>query len=314
MAISAIPSVFGANYPDRPIKFVVPFAPGSSTDIAARIYAKVTSTALKGASVIVDNRAGAGGNLGADAVATAAPDGYTIMYSAATPVVIAPLLYRDLPYVPSRDFEPIAVTVSIPLALVVAADSGIQNMDGLAAKIRSNPNAVAYGSNGVGTSSHITAKAVANALGVPELTHVPYRQGSQGVMTDVIGGRLTFAVDVWSVVGPLVKSGRLRALAVTSPTRLSAAQGVPTLAELFKNDMEIVTWNGLWAPAGTPRAIVTELHRAVNTLREDKALVAQFEEQGTPLLPLLSIEKTKEFIARENQRWKTLIEGLGIRL
>lgn len=259
-------------------------------------------------------RAGAGGNLGAAAVASAAHDGYTILYSAATPVVIAPLLYPDLPYVPSRDFEPIAVTVSVPLALVVAADSGIRNLEELAAKVKSNPTAVAYGSNGVGTSSHITAKAVANAMGAPDLTHVPYRQGSQGVMADVIGGRLTFAVDVWSVVGPLVKAGRLRALAVTSRTRLGAAPAVPTLAELFRKDLEVVTWNGLWAPAGTPPAIVDELHRAVDTLRGDKSLVAQFEEQGTPLMPVMSLERTKEFIARENQRWKTLIEGLGIRL
>lgn len=301
-----------ANYPERPIKFVVPFSAGSSTDIAARVYAEVVAKAIKGASVVVENRAGAGGNLGANVIARADPDGYSLLYSAATPYVIAPFVYADLPYDPARDFAPIAVTISVPVFVVVSAESKIHNLDDLAAHIKANPQTDSYASNGVGTSSHIICKSLATELGYPDLLHVPYKQGSQGVMADVIGGRLTYAVDPWSVVGPMVQSGRLRAIATTNGERLSVAPDIPTLSELLKKDFTIVTWNGLWTPTGTPQSIVDRLGQAFEAARDNKQLVENFERQGTPLMPKMSQAETAAFMAQESQRWKKLVQVAGI--
>lgn len=304
----------GGSYPNKPIRFIVPFSPGSSTDIAARVYADVTAKALQNASVVVENRPGAGGSIGAGAIARAAPDGYSILYSAATPIVIAPFLYPELSYDPVHDFVPIAVTTSVPLFVVVSGESDIHTMDDLSAYVQASPSKSAYGSNGVGTSGHITAKTVANALGMPDLMHVPYRHGSQGVMADVIGGRLTFAVDPWSVVGPMVEAGRLRALATTNGTRMPITPDIPTLTELFNQDLEVVTWNGLWAPAGTTSDIISQLASAVETARQDNELMKQFEAQGTPLMPTRSPTETEEFIVREVKRWERLIKATDVRL
>ena len=197
------------RYPGRAIKLIVPFGPGSSTDIAARSWAEVLADQLGGATVLVDNRAGAGGNVGAVAVARAAPDGYTLLYSTATTWAIAPLIYTDLSYQPTRDFLPAAITTTVPTFLVVSGDSDIRSFQELGVRIRATPDRHTYGSNGVGANSHITCKLIAGRLGVPDLLHVPFKQGSQGVMAEVMAGRLTFAVDSWSVVGPLVRAGCL---------------------------------------------------------------------------------------------------------
>lgn len=239
------------RYPNRPIKLIVPFAPGSSTDIAARSWAEVLAKHLGGASVIVDNRAGAGGNIGAAAVARSAADGYTLLYSTATTYAIAPFIYPELPYQPIRDFQPVAVATSVPTVLVVSGDSEIRSFQDLAIRIKAAPDRHSYGSNGVGASSHIACKLLANRLGVPNLLHVPFKQGSQGVMAEVMAGRLSFAVEAWSVVGPLVRSGRLRVLGATGSKRLSVAPEIPTLSEMLQQEFDVTTWSGLWAPAGT---------------------------------------------------------------
>jgi tripartite-type tricarboxylate transporter receptor subunit TctC len=296
------------RYPNRAIKWVVPFAPGSSTDIAARSWAEAVAKQLGGASVIVDNRAGAGGNIGAGSVARSAPDGYTLLYSTATTWAIAPLIYPDLAYQPTRDFLPVAVTTSVPTVLVVSGDSDIRSFQDLAARLKAAPDRHNYGSNGVGASSHIACKLLANRLGVPDLLHVPFKQGSQGVMSEVMAGRITFAVDSWSVVGPLVRSGRLRALGTTAGKRLSIAPEIPALSEMLRQDFDVTTWSGLWAPAGTPGDIVTRLHEGLAASRKNAALVKQFEEQGTPLMPDMSLAQVNAFMKQEVDRWKAMVK------
>ena len=312
-----LPSVFAARpsaYPDRPVKLLVPFSPGSSTDIAARVWSEQLSKQLRNASVVVENRPGAGGNLGAAAVARSAPDGYNLMYSAATPYCISPFVYSDLAYQPERDFEPIAVTISVPVFMVVAGDSDIKGFDDLVDRIRKNPQQYSYGSNGVGTSSHILCKRFAGLIGQPDLLHVPYKNGSQGVMADVIGGRITYAVDPWSVVGPLIESGRLRAIGVSSQERLAVAPQIPTLTEQLKQDCVVVTWNGLWSPKGLDPSIVQMLHDAVDAGRSANGLAEGFERQGTPLMPRMTLSQTNQFMADEIQRWKRLVELTGVRV
>lgn len=300
------------RYPNRAVKLIVPFGPGSSTDIAARIWGEVIAKQLGGASVIVDNRAGAGGNIGATAVARSAADGYTLLYSTATTWAIAPLIYQDLAYQPTRDFLPVAVTTTVPTFLVVSGDSDIHSFADLAARVKAAPDRHSYGSNGVGANSHLTCKLIANRIGVPNLLHVPFKQGSQGVMAEIMGGRLTFAVDPWSVVGPLVRSGRLRALGATGSKRLSVAPEVPTLSEMLRQEFDTTTWSGLWAPTGTSMDIVTRLHDGLAAGRKNTALAKQFDEQGTPLMPDMSLAQVNAFMKQEVDRWKGMVKEAQI--
>ena len=299
------------RYPSRAIKFIVPFAPGSSTDISARMWGDVIAKQLGGA-VIVENRAGAGGNIGATAAVRSAPDGYTILYSTATSYAIAPFVYPNLGYDPSRDLIPVAVTTTVPTLLVVSGDSDIRSFQDLAARVKAAPDRYNYGSNGVGANSHIACKLIANRLGVPDLLHVPVKQGSQAVMSEVMAGRLTFAVDPWSVVGPLVRAGRLRALATTSNKRLAVAPETPTVGEVLQQDFDTTTWSGLWAPAGTTMDIVNRLHDALAAGRKNDALAQQFEEQGTPLMPDMSLPQVNAFMLREVDRWRVMVKDAQI--
>jgi tripartite-type tricarboxylate transporter receptor subunit TctC len=300
------------RYPGRTIKLIVPFGPGSSTDIAARVWGEVLGKQLGGVSVIVDNRAGAGGTVGATAAARSAPDGYTLLYSTATTWAIAPVIYQDLAYQPTRDFLPVAVTTSVAGVVVVSGESDIRSVQDLASRLKSAPERHSYGSNGVGASSHIACKLLAMRLGFPDLLHVPFKQGSQGVMSEVMAGRLTYAVDAWSVVGPLVRSGKLRALGTTSSKRLSIAPDVPTLGELLRQEFDVTTWSGLWAPAGTPMEIVTRLHEGLAAGRKNAALVKQFEDQGTPLMPDMSLVQVNAFMKHEVDRWKAMVKEAQI--
>lgn len=299
------------RYPSHAIKLIVPFGPGSSTDISARVWGEVIGKQL-GASVIVENRAGAGGTLGATAAARSAPDGYTLLYSTATTWAIAPLIYPDLAYQPVRDFLPVAVTTSVAGVVVVSGESDIRSVQDLATRLKSAPDRHSYGSNGVGASSHIACRLLAMRLGVPDLLHVPFKQGSQGVMTEVMAGRLTYAVDAWSVVGPLVRAGKLRALGTTASKRLSIAPDVPTLGEMLRQEFDVTTWSGLWAPAGTPVEIIARLHEGLAAGRKNAALVKQFEDQGTPLLPDMTLAQVNAFMKHEIDRWKAMVKEAQI--
>jgi tripartite-type tricarboxylate transporter receptor subunit TctC len=222
------------------------------------------------------------------------------------------VIYQDLAYQPTRDFLPVAVTTSVAGVVVVSGESDIRSVQDLASRLKSAPERHSYGSNGVGASSHIACKLLAMRLGFPDLLHVPFKQGSQGVMSEVMAGRLTYAVDAWSVVGPLVRSGKLRALGTTSSKRLSIAPDVPTLGELLRQEFDVTTWSGLWAPAGTPMEIVTRLHEGLAAGRKNAALVKQFEDQGTPLMPDMSLVQVNAFMKHEVDRWKAMVKEAQI--
>jgi len=303
-------SAFAASgFPNKPINLIVPFAPGGNTDIIARLINTSLDQSL-GARVVVDNRAGAGGNIGAGAAARAPADGYTMLYSTATTFAINPHLYTNLPFDPLKDFRPVAVTIDVAVALVVSADLGVKTLAELAEYVKANPKKASFGSNGNGTSSHIACHVLAQKMGAPDTLHVPYKQGPQ-VLTDLAGGQLTFAFDAWSVVAPHVRSGRLVALAVSGKQRLKAAPDVPTVAEALNTDYDIVTWNAYCVPAKTPDEVVDVLRKAVLSALDDPKLRTRLEDEGVPPHPPLSLEETQAFFEAEHEKWGKLVKLVG---
>ena len=296
-------------YPNKPITVVVPFAPGGNTDIIARLIGRGLSTRLD-TNLIVENRAGAGGNIGAAVAARAKPDGYTMIYSTATTYSINPHIYPNLSFDPIKDFTPVAVTIQVPVVLVVSAASGITSLKALVEHVKANTNTSSYGSNGNGTSSHIACHVLAQQMGAPTLLHVPYKQGPQ-VLTDLTGGQLTFAFDAWSVIGPQVKSGRLVALAVSGRERLSTIPDVPTVAEILGTDYNIVTWNAYCVPSGVPDADVAVLRNAINETLADPELAKRLEAEGVPVHPSMSLEETQTFFQDEFKKWGELVKLVG---
>lgn len=297
------------GYPDKPVSVVVPFAPGGNTDIVARMIGTGLAKRLD-ANIVVENKAGAGGNIGAAAVARARPDGYTVLYSTASTFAINPHIYANLPFDPVKAFQPLAVTIQVPVVLVVSADSGIKSLKELMAHVKANPDTASYGSNGNGTSSHIACHVLAQKMGVPKLLHVPYKQGPQ-VLTDLAGGQLTFAFDAWSVLGPQVKAGRLVALAVSGTERLKAAPGIPTVGEVLETDYDIVTWNAFCLPSGVPAEIVATLRAAVQGAMEEPAIRSRLEGEGVPPYAPMSPAELDAFFKREYEKWGALVRLVG---
>lgn len=298
-----------SGYPNKPITVVVPFAPGGNTDIIARLIGRTLTTRLD-TNLIVENRAGAGGNIGAAAAARAKPDGYTLVYSTATTFSINPHLYANLTFDPIKDFTPVAVTIQVPVVLVVSADSGITSLEELAKHLKANVKTASYGSNGNGTSSHIACHVLAQQMGVPELLHVPYKQGPQ-VLTDLAGGQLTFAFDAWSVLGPQVKAGRMVALAVSGKERLKAIPEVPTVGEVLGTDYDIVTWNAYCVPSGVADADITVLREAILATLAEPELVNRLEAEGVPVYPTMTLAETKTFFESEYKKWGELVKLVG---
>ena len=298
-----------STYPNKPMSIIVPFAPGGNTDIIARMIGTTLSKQLD-ANLVIENKAGAGGNIGTAAVARARPDGYTLLYSTASSFAINPHVYSSLPFDPRTAFEPLAVTIQVPVVLVVTAESGIKTLDELAAHLRANPDTATYGSSGTGTSSHIACHVLAQKLGVPNAVHVPYKQGPQ-VLTDLVGKQLTYAFDAWSVVGPQVRSGRLVALAVSSKERLKAAPDVPTIDELLNTDFGVVTWNAYVAPSGLPTEIAAQLREAIQAALKDPTINARLENEGVPAYAPMTAEETRTFFASEYEKWGELVKLVG---
>lgn len=312
-AVSALglPSAARADstYPNKPVTVIVPFAPGGNTDIIARMIGKGLSARLN-TNIVVENRAGAGGNIGTATVARAKPDGYTVVYSTATSFCINPHLFADLPFDPLKDLIPVAVTIQVPVVVVVSAQSGIKTLQELAAHVKAHASTSSFGSSGNGTSSHIACHVLAQKMGAPGVLHVPYKQGPQ-VLVDLAGGQLTYGVDAWSVVGPQVKSGRLVALAVTGTERLKTLPDVPTVAQALKTDYDIVTWNAFCVPTGTPETIVSRLRQAVFETMAEPELKDRLETEGVPPYAPMTPDETKAFFRSEYEKWGKLVKLVG---
>jgi tripartite-type tricarboxylate transporter receptor subunit TctC len=253
-------STFAQTWPAKPIKWIVPFAPGGTTDILARTIGEKLAVAL-GQPVIIENKPGAGGGVGADFTAKAPPDGYTIMGGTISTHAINASLYQSLPYDPVKDFVPITLIARVPNMLVVNPDIPAKNVAELITLLKANPGKYSFASSGNGTSQHLSGELFKSMAGV-DMQHIPYK-GSPPALQDVVGGQVAMTFDNITTAWPLAKGGKLRALAVTTAKRSAVAPDVPTLSESGLAGYEVGSWQGVFAPAGTPPAIVRRLNAEI---------------------------------------------------
>ena len=298
------------TWPTKPIKYVVPFAPGGTTDILARTISEKLSVAL-GQPVVVDNKPGAGGGLGADFTAKAPPDGYTIMGGTISTHAINASLYSNLPYDPVKDFVAVTLIARVPNMLVINPDVPAKTVAELIKLLKANPGKYTFASSGNGTSQHLSGELFKSMAGV-EMQHIPYK-GSPPALQDVVGGQVTMTFDNITTALPLAKAGKLRALAVTTAKRSAVAPDVPTLAESGLVGFEVGSWQGVFAPAGTPPEIVkrlnTEIVKILNMpdVRE-KLLALGAEPVGD------TSEQFAAYVKTEVVKWSDVVKKSGAKV
>ncbi len=298
------------DYPARPIKLIVPFPPGGGTDISARTVANGLSQGGRWIFV-VENKPGAGGNLGVEQAVKSPADGYTMVVGQTSNLAINPALYARLPYDPLRDLSPVALLVSAPVVLVVTANSRTKSLADLIAAAKRDPGAITYASPGNGTVSHLAGELLQRAAGI-KLSHVPYKGAAQA-LSDTLGGQVqSFMSSVPSALAH-VKSGRLRAIAVTSAKRSPELPSVPTIAESGYPGFEANTWYGLLVPAGTPAPIIALLNAEVNRVLAMLEVRARLASEGGETLGG-SPERFAAFLAAEHAKWGRVVRESGARV
>src|SRR5258706_10918038 len=298
------------EYPNRPVKIVVPFAPGGSTDVVARILADKLGAELK-QTFIVDNRAGAGGNIGVSLVAKSNADGYTLLMGTTGVLAINGHLYKNMSFDPEKDFTPVSYTSLITNILVVNPDVPVRTVPELVRLAKSKPGALTFASSGAGSSTHLSGELFKALAGV-DILHVPYR-GSSQALVDVISGQVTMLFDNAPSAIPFVQQGKLRAVAVTSTKRLPNLSDVPTIEESGVKGYESLSWSGIVAPAGTPRPIVSKLNAAIERILAMEDVRQRFASMGVE-----PVGGPPEAFARhvraESDKWGRLIKSANITL
>lgn len=296
-------------YPTRPIRFIVPFAPGGSTDTLARTIGQKLSDAL-GQQVVVDNRSGGNGNIGMEIVARAAPDGYTIVLGYIANLAIGPSLYAKLPFDPVRDFAPITQIATSPNILVVHPSVPARTFREFIAYARANPNKVNFASASVASVGHLAGELLNQAAGI-HMQHVPYKGSGQAVI-DLVGGQVQAMFSGMSSVMPHIKSGKLRALAVTGAQRSPAAPDVPTIAESGFPKFEATAWYGVLAPAGTPGPVISRLHDEIVRALKMPDVRERLENVGFELVGGTP-EALGAYIRSEIRKWAPVVKASGAR-
>jgi tripartite-type tricarboxylate transporter receptor subunit TctC len=301
---------YAQNWPNRPIRIVVPFAAGNSSDLMARLLVEPLSKSL-GQSVIIDNRSGAGGTLGTEHVAKQPPDGYTLLMATSGATAIAPTLYSKLGYNPLTDLAPIALVASVPQLFLVKANSPIRSIADLIAAGRAKHRTLAYGSGGIGSTQHLNVALFSSMTGT-EFVHVPYR-GSAAALNDLMAGQTDFTPETLTAAIDLVKSGAVRALAVTSKERTPFFPDVPTMQEAGVPNYEAVGWMGLMAPAQVPKPVVNRLVKQVAAAMALPEVTNRVQDIAmTPTL--LEAEEFGSFVRNEIEKWGAVVRASGAKV
>ena len=296
-----------AAYPTKPVRMIVPFPPGGGTDNVGRILSMRLSE-VWGHQMLIENRGGAGSNIGNETVAKATPDGYTILF-AAFPLATNKFIYPTIAYDPIADFAPISLIGTFPNILVVPNTSPVKSVSDLIAFAKANRGDITYGSSGIGTSPHLNGELFSRMVDV-EMTHIPYR-GAAPAITDVIGGRLTFMFNTSGALMPHVQAGRLRALAVSSAKRFSAEPSLPTVAESGVPGFDVVSWYALFAPSKTPPAVVAKLNADAVAIMREPQVRQRIEALGLEVAPSTQ-EELGAFLRNEMAKWEPVIKAAKI--
>ena len=298
------------NYPSRPIKVIIPFPPGGPTDILGRIVAQKLGERL-GQNVVIDNKPGASGMIGADMVAKSPPDGYTLLVNASLHV-INPSLYEKSRYDAIADFTPLSNLADVPLVLVVNAKTPVQNVKELIAWIKSSKTSVNFASSGNATAPHLAGEAFKVAAGIENMQHIPYK-GSSPALTDLIGGQVQLMFDSLPSSQSFIRAGTLKAIAVTTLRRSSALPNIPTIAEGGLSGFNISTWYGMWAPASTPSAIVEKLSSEISQITRLPEIREKFLSLGAEPVGNTA-EEFAAFNKSELAKWARIVKQSGARV
>ncbi|OWG18060.1 MULTISPECIES: tripartite tricarboxylate transporter substrate binding protein [Delftia] len=294
-------AVAQAAFPERPITLVVPYAPGGGADAAARLLATRMGARL-GTSIIVDNRPGASGTIGASQVAKARADGYTVLYDA-TPFSINPHLFARLPYARSA-LQPLSLVLLMPNVVVVKADSPVRSVADLAARAKAQPGKINFASGGSGTVQRLAAELFRQRLDL-DMVHVPYKSGGPAI-ADVMGGQVDFMFGTMAATYPLVTGGKLRALAVAAPQRSARLPDVPTVSETVIPGYEAYEWNGIFLPTGTPEPVAARLHQALSEVLQEAEVRQRLSDLGAQPMASTPAEFAA-FLQKEDAKWGEVV-------
>ena len=309
-ALAAVATLAAAqDYPTKPIKLIVPFPPAGGTDIMSRVVAQKLADNTRW-TVVIDNRPGAGGNIGVDATAKSAADGYTLVMGQTSNLAINPSLFKNLPYDPLRDLAPIVLVGSGPIAIAVRNDSPYKSLADLVAAAKARPGAISMASPGNGTVAHLSGVRLMQATGA-KFEHIPYK-GASAAIPDLLGGNVDFYVSSVPSVQSQVSAGKLRLLATTGPKRSPIFPQVPTASETYKG-FEAVTWFGILAPAATPKPILARLNAEINKAVQDPNVRRAIEAEGGEVLGGTA-EEFAAYIKSEMAMWATLVKDSGAKV
>lgn len=298
------------GYPNKPVRVIVPYVAGGAADIFGRTISQKLSEAFK-QNFVVENRGGANGGVGTDAVAKSAPDGYTLLMTASGPITVNPVLYASVPYDPQKDLAPVAQGTVFQYVLVTLANSPVRSLNDLIAQAKAHPGVLSYGSTGVGGGNHLAGEVLALASGT-RLNHVPYR-GSAAALTDLLGGHIAFMFDTVITSVPHLQAGTLRAFAVSSAKRASALPDVPTAQEAGIAGMDVSQWQGVLAPAGTPKPVIDQLNAEIRKALALPDVRERLAVQGGAEIVTGSPEDLAALIGRELQSYAALIKAANIK-
>lgn len=308
LMLSCAPAM--AQYPDKPVRLVVPFPPGGPTDVFARVLSAALSEQL-GQQVVIENKGGAGGTVGTELVAKSKPDGYTLLFGTAATHGINVSLYDQLPYDPLKDFELVALAGLVPMVLLVSPEQP-RTLPELIAKLKADPGKSSYASSGNGTTNHLAGELFKTRAGI-EAVHVPYR-GSGPALQDLMGGRVTFMFDSFGTSLEQIKAGKLHAVVIMADKRSLARPDVPTAAEAGLADFVGGTWNVVAVPAGTPQPIVDRLNAAVNKALANDTVAERLRQLGIEAVTDSTPASTRAFVAAEIAKWRDVIRVAGAKV